>query len=175
MPATAHGLQGRFNARTVTERKYPGACLIRRGQPRPRLRHGLYRYSRPQSENHNGNGSHGGPVAWHIHPSYPGIFLFSFQSARKVRPRFGPVCPGAPSPFIYHFIFQAFSVHLRNYFLKIFPCSEARARLPGAPPFRPRLRPWQCRSCSCRGRNGRRYVWPVCRADWKWPHGVPAW
>ena len=175
MPATAHGLQGRFNARTVTERKYPGACLIRRGQPWPRLRHGLYRYSRPQSESHNGNGSHGGPVAWHIHPSYPGIFLFSFQSARKVRPRFGPVCPGAPPPFIYHFIFQAFSVHLRNYFLKFFPCSEARARLPGAPPFRPRLRPWQCRSCSCRGRNGRRYVWPVCRADWKWPHGVLAW
>ena len=24
MPATAHGLQGRFNARTVTKRKYPG-------------------------------------------------------------------------------------------------------------------------------------------------------
>ena len=65
--------------------------LIRRSQPRLRLRHGLYRYSRLQSENHNGNGSHGGPVAWHIHPSYPGIFLFSFQSAGKVRPRFGPV------------------------------------------------------------------------------------
>ncbi len=59
LPATAHGLQGRGGARTVTERKYPGACLIRRGQPRPRLRHGLYRYSR-QSENHNGDGSHGG-------------------------------------------------------------------------------------------------------------------
>ena len=24
LPATAHGLQGRFNARTVTKRKYPG-------------------------------------------------------------------------------------------------------------------------------------------------------
>ncbi len=149
MPATAHGLQGRFNARTVTERKYPGACLIRRGQPRPRLRHGLYRYSRPQSENHNGNGSLGGPVAWHIHPSYPGIFLFSFQSAGKACLRFGPVCPRAPAPFIYHFIFKAFSVHLRDYFSKIFPCSGAPSRLPGAPPYRPRLRPWQCRSCSC--------------------------
>jgi len=26
LPATAHGLQGRFNARTVTERKYPGSA-----------------------------------------------------------------------------------------------------------------------------------------------------
>jgi len=106
LPATAHGLQGRFNARTVTERKYPGACLIRRGQPRPRLRHGLYRYSRPQSESHNGNGSHGGPVAWHIHPSYPGIFLFSFQSARKVHLRFGPACSEAPFAFLYTISFS---------------------------------------------------------------------
>ena len=116
----------------------------------------------------------------------PSVSLLSCGETRKgsarqralplrLSPRFGPACPRAPPPFIYHFIFQAFSVHLRNYFLKIFPCSEARARLPGAPPFRPRLRPWQCRSCSCRGQNGHRYVWPVCRAGWKWPHRVPAW
>ena len=28
MPATAHGLQGRFNARTVTKRKYPGSAPV---------------------------------------------------------------------------------------------------------------------------------------------------
>ena len=28
LPATAHGLQGRFNARTVTKRKYPGYVLV---------------------------------------------------------------------------------------------------------------------------------------------------
>ena len=27
LPATAHGLQGRGGARTVTERKYPGSAL----------------------------------------------------------------------------------------------------------------------------------------------------
>lgn len=175
MPATAHGLQGRFNARTVTERKCPGLVPYPAEPATARLRHGLYRYSRPQSESHNGNGSHGGPVAWHIHPSYPGIFLFSFQSAGKVRLRFGPACPGAPSPFIYHFIFRAFSVHLRDYFSNIFPCSEAPAQWQGAPPFRSRPRLWQCRSCSCRARNGRRYASPVYRAGWKWPHGAPAW
>ena len=175
MPATAHGLQGRFNARTVTERKYPGSAPYPAEPATAPPAAWALSLIPPPSENHNGNGSHSGPVAWHIHPSYPGIFLFSFQSAGKVRPRFGSACPGAPPPFIYHFIFQAFSVHLRNYFLKIFPCSEARARLPGAPPSRPRLRLWQCRSCSCRGQNGRRCVWPVCRAGWKWPRGVPAW
>ena len=28
LPATAHGLQGRFNARTVTKRKYPGPAPV---------------------------------------------------------------------------------------------------------------------------------------------------
>ena len=28
LPATAHGLQGRFNARTVTKRRYPGYVLV---------------------------------------------------------------------------------------------------------------------------------------------------
>ncbi len=103
----------------------------------------------------------------------------SFYSVFNLRERLvcasGQFVPGRFRLSIYHFIFRAFSVHLRDFFSKIFPCSEAPARLPGAPPFRPRLRLWQCRSCSCRGRNGRRYVWPVCRAGWKWPRGVPAW
>ncbi len=43
LPATAHGLQGRFNARTVTERKYQGFCTLSGRPATVCLRHGLCR------------------------------------------------------------------------------------------------------------------------------------
>ena len=57
----------------------------------------------------------------------PAISLLSYGERRKgsarqralplrLSPRIGPVYPEAPPSFIYHFIFQAFPVHLRNYF-----------------------------------------------------------
>ena len=46
LPATAHGLQGRFNARTVTERKYQGSCTLSGRPATVRLRHGPCRSCR---------------------------------------------------------------------------------------------------------------------------------
>ena len=43
LPATAHGLQGRFNARTVTKRKYPGPAPVPVEPALPHLWHGPVR------------------------------------------------------------------------------------------------------------------------------------
>ena len=43
LPATAHGLQGRFNARTVTKRKYPGSAPVPVEPALPHLWHGPVR------------------------------------------------------------------------------------------------------------------------------------
>ena len=165
MPATAHGLQGRFNARTVTERKYPGVCLIRRGQPRLRLRHGLYRYSRPQSENTMETevtaGLSPGTSTLRIRVSFYSVFNLPERSVRasgQLVPRLLRLSDTIS--------FSAGLFRLKMNFSDIFPYSGVRAgyfRIFGS---LPRLRLWQCRSCSCRGRNGRRCVSPVCRADW---------
>lgn len=43
LPATAHGLQDRFNARTVTKRKYPGSAPVPVEPALPHLWHGPVR------------------------------------------------------------------------------------------------------------------------------------
>jgi len=81
LPATAHGLQGRFNARTVTKRKYPGSAPVPVEPALPHLWHGPVRSLSFYKDCILWN-----PRSWRVchtarSPSYPGVFLFDFQSA----------------------------------------------------------------------------------------------
>ena len=61
---------GRFNARTMTKRKYQGLSALSGGTilgPPAAWALSLTLFS--------DNRGHGGPVTQHTHPSYPGIFL----------------------------------------------------------------------------------------------------
>ena len=76
---------GRFNARTVTERKYQGSCTLSGKPATACLRHEPCRSCRSRkmifpSE----NGSHGGPVTGTFPLSCSGIVLFSFQGSSRL-------------------------------------------------------------------------------------------
>ena len=80
------------------------------------------------------DGGHGGPVTGHINPSYPGIFLFSFQIAVKAYFSSGHVGPrllASHKPFQKSLLCKVNPEH----FLKIFPWTLKRVQWNSLPPF----------------------------------------
>ena len=79
MPATAHGLQGRFNARTVTKRKYPGSAPVPVEPALPHLWHGPVRSLSFTKTVFSEIRGHGGSVTQRVFLRIPGAFFLIFN------------------------------------------------------------------------------------------------
>ncbi len=129
MPATAHGLQGRFNARTVTKRKYPGYVPVPVEPALPHLWHEPDRSPCFYRDCNLQNRGHGGPVTQRIslRIRVPFYSVFDLHEGLS-EPR--ATLTRSVLPLISHFIFWPKSVHLTKIFSKSFPSAADRARLP---------------------------------------------
>ncbi len=148
MPATAHGLQGRFNARTVTERKCPGHVPVPVEPALPHLWHGPDRSLCFTEAVFSKNRGHGGPVTRHISLRIRVPFYSIFNLHEDLsEPR--ATVTRSFLPLISHFIFWPKSVHLTESFSKIFLSSASRVQSLHAQPFHLRPRPLQSLAYSC--------------------------
>ncbi len=105
MPATAHGLQGRFNARTVTKRKYPGHVPVPVEPALPHLWHEPDRSLCFIETVFSKSRGHGGPVTQRISlrirvPFYSVFDLHEGLSEPRV------TLTRSVLPLISHFIFE---------------------------------------------------------------------
>ena len=129
MPATAHGLQGRFNARTVTKRKYPGYAPVPVEPALPHLWHEPDRSPCFIETVFSKSRGRGGPVTQRIslRIRVPFYSVFDLHEGLS-EPR--STLTRSVLPLISHFIFGPKSVHLTEIFSKFFPSAADRARLP---------------------------------------------
>lgn len=149
MPATAHGLQGRFNARTVTKRKCPGYAPI---PVEPALLHLWHEPDRSlcfAETVFSKNRGHGGPVTRHISLRIRVSFYSIFNLHEGLSEPRATVARSS-LPLINHFIFWPKSVHLTESFSKFFLSSAVRAQSLHARLFHGRPRLWQFLFLSCR-------------------------
>lgn len=148
MPATAHGLQGRFNARTVTGRKCPGVVPVPAEPALPRLWHGPDRSPCFMETVFSGNKGHGGPVTQHV-PLRTRVSFYSIFNLHEGLSEPRATVARSSLPLINHFIFGPKSVHLTESFSKFFPGSASRAQSPRAQLFHGHLRQGQYPFWSC--------------------------
>ncbi len=149
MPATAHGLQGRFNARTVTKRKYPGHVPVPVEPALPHLWHEPDRSPCFIETVFSKSRGCGGPVTQRIslRIRVPFYSVFNLHEGLS-EPR--ATLTRSVLPLISHFIFWPKSVHLTKIFSKFFPSAADLARLRHEPLFHGRPLPGQCPVWSCR-------------------------
>ena len=149
MPATAHGLQGRFNARTVTKRKYPGSAPVPVEPALPHLWHGPVRSLSFTKTVFSEIRGHGGSVTQRV-PLRIRVSFYSIFNLHEACLNLRAIVTRSVLPLISHFIFRPKSVRLTKNFSKFFLSAADLARLRHEPLFHGRPLPGQCPVWSCR-------------------------
>ena len=123
MPATAHGLQDRFNARTVTKRKYPGSAPVPVEPALPNLWHGPVRSLSFTKTVFSEIRGHGGSVTQRVPLRIWVSFysIFNLHEACRTSGHCDPKCFASHKPF--HFPAQ-----IGTYYKEFFKIFSKRRR-----------------------------------------------